>query len=93
MTACDFCNGRGIREDADGNESVCGFCCGLGYPDAADMLATLIVVRDADRLAKACGQPGMATALRARIAKTIATVANFSTERFAEIRAKGMVQS
>lgn len=88
MTACDRCKGEGVREDEDGAEIVCSECCGLGYPDAADMLATLICVRNFDRMARALGQPGIGAALRGRIARTIATVADYSTERYAEIRAK-----
>lgn len=103
MTACPKCHGDGHYEShTPGFEGVperddevtCSECFGLGYMEAAEMLTLIIGIRQADNMARALGEPGLclATPWRARMAKVIATVADYSTERFAELRAKEMAQ-
>lgn len=101
MTPCERCHGAGSYEhhthgfegvpERD-DEVVCSDCGGLGSCEAFDMLACLILVRDAHRLAVRLGGVGIGGAQYARLARTIASVADYSTERFAELRAREMMR-
>ena len=101
MIPCPTCKGTGtVAHHTPGfegaperdDEVVCSECLGLGYPDAADMLACIIAIRQSDALARSLGQPGLGSMLRARIAETMAKVCDYSTERYAEMRARGVAR-
>jgi hypothetical protein len=93
LHACPECAGAGQKEKTVnlGNgieadvECMCGACCGLGYLEAADMLRTLVAIRDAHHLARMNDQPGLGLALAERVAHVLATMP-YSSLRYAEMK-------
>ena len=92
MTKCSECKGEGLTERTKGSgddqvdvQSWCEECCGTGYVEAAEMLRTLCMVRDADLMAVAERQQGLGGAMRSRVAKALAPF-DYSQLRYAEMK-------